>query len=347
MKTGARDFFDCPRIFRSLLMTSVLGLMPIMVQAQSSGGSGQDVQNAATNVLEKTHNLVNTIGNLCDATCQDSDSGKMFKTKLDQMKAAQTRAENANKRATADDYGKINRRKSKNKHDDGCDPNVQICVASTSGAVIVSSSSNEPEIDESTGQDVAANLTDVGSDIDQLNAVLSSNVPPPPPITVNPLTDAEYFFKTSMWPSPTVVYAAFLANQAAEKVAELAKPPCDETIVALGEGGNGALACLATEGIYMVVNYTYELMEFIVRERANAEITGAYKRAGDLYSNLKSSSEAIGYIEQRVKEIEDKETIILSNQQCILQLLTMPQGQRSGFPTGGGACGIIGSTTKP
>jgi hypothetical protein len=339
-----RRFFNCPSISLCFLIVFLLGLMPTIAQAQSSGGSGQDIQNATTSILGKTHNLVNTIGNLCDATCQASNSGKMFKAKVDQMTAAQTRAENANKRATPDDYDKVNRRKSKNKHDDGCDPNVQICVASTSGAVTVSSSSNEPEVDDSTGQDVAANLNDVGSDIDQLNLVLSSNVPPPPPITVNPLTDAEYFFPTSMWPSPTVVYAAFLANQAAEKVAELANPPCDETLVALGEGGNGALACLATEGIYMVVNYTYEIMEFIVRERANAEITGAYKRAGDLYSNLKSSSEAIGYIEQRVKEIEDKEAIILSNQQCIMQLLTMPQGQRPGFPAGAGACGIIGST---
>jgi hypothetical protein len=134
-----------------------------------------------------------------------------------------------------------------------------------------------------------------------------------------------------------VVWSAFNANEAAEKVAELAKPPCDETLVALGEGGNGALACLATEGIYMIVNYAYEAMEFIVHARADAEITGSYKRIGDVYSNLKSIGNGTAYIEQRVEEIEKNQAIIVANQQYIMQLLTLPEGKRPGFPSGSGA----------
>jgi hypothetical protein len=337
MNTGTKGFLDCRHVALSFMITLPFCLTPAF--AQNPGpGSGQDIQTAVSNVLAQTGNLADKMNVLCqDDACQNSAAGKMFKAKVDQMKGAQARAVNANNRATAADYDKINRRKGKNKHDDGCDPNVQICVADTSSQVTASSSSSEPEIDDGTGQDVIANLNDVSSNVDTLTTQLATNVPPPPPITVDPLTDAEYFFPPAMWPSETVVWAAFNANQAAEKVAELAKPACDETLVALGEGGNGSMACLATEGIYMVVNYAYEAMEFIVRARANAEITGAYERLGNVYDNLKSMSDGTAYIEQRVEEIEKNQAVIVANQHYLMQLLTLPEGKRPGFPTGDGA----------
>jgi uncharacterized protein (UPF0335 family) len=345
MRTQTKGFSDCRRLTLYCMISFLFCVTPALAQGQGTG-NGQDIQAAVTTVLGKTHDLTSNMDVLCDATCQATDTGKMFKAKVDQMKAAQTRAEKANKRATPDDYDKINRRKGKNKHDDGCDPNIQICVADTSGSVTAFSSSTEPEIDDSTGQDAVSNLNDVATDVDQLNQVLSGNAPPPPPTVYQELSNAEYFFPQAMWPSPRVVYAAFLANQAAEKVAELAKPPCDETLVALGEGGNGALACLAKEGIYMVVNYTYEAMEYIVRERANSEITGAYERIGDVYYQLLGTGGDINAVKQVVDAMGKELLIIEKNQQYIMMLLTTPQGQRPGFPTGGGASGASAPSPK-
>lgn len=345
MKAKTKVFFDCRHAALYCAIALFFSVTPAFGQSQPTPGSGQAIQDEVTTVLGKTQNLMNNMSVLCDTNCQATPAGTMFKNKVAEMKAAQQRAEGANNRATANDYDKMNRRRSKNKDQDGCDPNVQVCVT-PSGSYSVSASNNGPEKDDQTGVDVVDNLNDVATNVDTLNNLLSTNVPPPTPITEVGLTDADYFFPTFMWPSPAVVFAAFNVNQAAEKVAELAKPACDETLVALGEGGNSSLACLATEGIYMVANYAYEAMEFIVRERANAEITGAYDRIKDVYDNLSSADDAISYIEQRVYVMQQMLIQVEANQQCIMQLLTTPQGRRPGFPVSTGTCGASGPTTN-
>lgn len=346
MNSRTKGFFIGGQCAVYLVAVLFFFLTPAFAQSQActvtNQGDGCDIQNHLTTVLEQTSTLDNNMSALCPdgSVCAESDAGKAFRNKVAQMKAAHQRATNANQRASAADFNGMNRRKSKNKND-GCDPSVQICVADTSSQPMVSASpnNNTSEIDYGTGQDTVANLDEVSTDLTTLNTALGNNVPPPPPASMDPKTDADYFFPPSMWPSETVVYATFLANQVAEKADELAKPACDETLVALGEGGNTALACLVFTGIYQELNYTYETMEFIANSNAHAEIKGAYERTGEIYDNLSSTSNQTQYIADQVQTIEENQAIIVANQaaivknqQYVMHLLTLPQGRRPGFP---------------
>ena len=311
-----------------------------------ASGNGQAIKDAVTGILDKTDTLTTTLDNLCDLNCQSTDAGKMYHGKVVRMQQAQGRAKNANGRTTAADYEKVNRKNSKKKSVDGCDPDVQICVAGQSGQVTASSSNNEPEIDEETGKDTIANLNVVGPDVDQLNLILSGNAPPPGPTVYKTLSNAEYFFPESMWPSPSLVLAAFIADQVADKASAIATHFCDETVVALGEGGNGSAACAVTETIHEVLKTTYETMEFIVRERANAEVTGAYERIGDVYDQLLGTGGDINEVKQVVDAMGKELLILQKNQEYIMMLLTLPQGKRPGFPTGDGSGGAATVTPK-
>lgn len=328
--------------YRCLVLTCAIALAFVpttALAAPPASGNGQAIKDAVTGVLAKTDTLTTTLGDLCDVNCQSTKAGSMYHGRVTQMQNAQGRANKANGRTTAADYGKMNRKNGKKKSTDGCDPDTQICVADTDPLtpVTVSATANEPEIDEDTGKDTIQDLDDVGSNVDQLNTILSGNAPPTPPTVYSELDNAEYFFPESMWPSPKVVLAAFIADQAAEKASAIATHFCEQDAVALGEGGNGSSACAAVEGVYQVLNTTYEMMEFIVRERADAEITGAYEREGNIYKQLLGTGGDINTIKTEVEAMGKELLIIEKNQEYLMQLVTTPQGRRPGFPTGGGA----------
>ena len=61
-------------------------------------------------------------------------------------------------------------------------------------------------------------------------------------------------------------------------------------------------------------------------------MTGTYKRTKNIFDQLVISDGNIDAVKAVVEAMGKKLLILEENQKTILQLLTMPQGQRPGFP---------------
>jgi hypothetical protein len=103
------------------------------------------------------------------------------------------------------------------------------------------------------------------------------------------LPSAPYSFCGSSRNDSVVMAASAAALFTAETVREEASRACDETIVILGEGGNGSLVCLITDAIYIVAKATNEALSFCDGDIDSAEIEGSYDRLGHIHDNLETS----------------------------------------------------------
>jgi hypothetical protein len=323
-----RIILDSHRVILSCLIALLFGLTPAFAE-RPARGDGQAIRDKLQDVLNKTDTLGANLDALCDTACQASPAGERFKQKVEKLKRAQNRAKNAHARSQNEDFQEVVRKRGKKK-DEGCDSEVQICTPDQ--AAFVSLASTEPEFDEERGKDIVEDLDDVAADVDELNEILAGNVPPPPPTVYAELENAEYFFPTSMWPSSEVVFAAFTANLVAEKASAIATHFCDQTAVALGFGGNGSAACAAVEAVHQVLDAVYQMMNYISQDVTSAEVTGTYKRTGNIYDQLLGSGGDINAVKMVVEAMGQKMLVLEENQKYIIQLLTTPQGQRPGFP---------------
>jgi hypothetical protein len=87
----------------------------------------------------------------------------------------------------------------------------------------------------------------------------------------------------------SVVDASDTALFVAEGVREAASRACDEVVVIVGEGGNGSLACIITDGIYIaakVINYG---LHYCNDKIDSAEQQAAFGRLGHLHTDLENS----------------------------------------------------------
>jgi hypothetical protein len=103
-------------------------------------------------------------------------------------------------------------------------------------------------------------------------------------------------FPTADYPScgstrtdDSVVDASDDALFVAEGVRDAASRACDEVIVILGEGGNGSLACIITDGIYLAAKIINYGLHYCNDKIDAAEQGSAYSRLGHLHSDLESS----------------------------------------------------------
>lgn len=103
------------------------------------------------------------------------------------------------------------------------------------------------------------------------------------------LPSAAYSFCGSDRQDSAVAAASEAALFVAETVREEASRACDETIVVLGEGGNGSLVCLVTDAIYIVAKATNQALAFCDGDIDSAEIEGSYDRLAHIHSNLETS----------------------------------------------------------
>ena len=129
-----------------------------------------------------------------------------------------------------------------------------------------------------------------------------------------------------------MAFAAFTANLAAEKVSAIATHFCDQTVVALGFGGNASAACAVVEGVHQVLDAIYQTMNYISQDVTSAEVTGTYKRTANIYYQLLGSSGDINAVKMVVEAMGKKMLVLEENQKYIIKLLLTPQGQRPGFP---------------
>jgi len=85
------------------------------------------------------------------------------------------------------------------------------------------------------------------------------------------------------------ILAADVVFFAAESVRDLAQDACLEVIVILGEGGNGSLACLITDAVYIVAHGVYAGIHFCDDDYANAVGEASYARLDHIHSDLEAS----------------------------------------------------------
>lgn len=103
-------------------------------------------------------------------------------------------------------------------------------------------------------------------------------------------------FPTADYPScgttrvdDSVVDASDTALFVAEGVRDAASRACDEVIVILGEGGNGSLACIATDAIYLAAKIVNYGLHYCNDKIDAAEQGATYSRLDHLHADLESS----------------------------------------------------------
>jgi len=89
--------------------------------------------------------------------------------------------------------------------------------------------------------------------------------------------------------SEAIIDASDVALFAAEVIREAASRACDEVVVILGEGGNGSLACIITDGIYIAAKIVNFGLHFCDDKIDQAELGATYTRLGHIHSDLESS----------------------------------------------------------
>ncbi len=325
MKTGR--FMDHRVIFFCVI--ALLFSLTSALAERPARGDGKAVKDKLQEVLLKTDTLASNLEALCDTNCQGMKGGAKFAEKAKRVREAQTRAKNAHIRTPETDFQQLVRKRP-DKKSEICDPQFEVCLPEQTTAGVMAGSDSAWE--EERGKDMVEDLNEVSADVDELNQILAGNVPPPPPTVYAKLDNAEYFFPASMWPSSEVAFGAFVANLAAEKASAIADHFCDQVAVGLGFGGNGSAACSVVEGVHQVLDAVYQMMDYIGQDITASEVTGTYKRTGNIYDQLLGSSGDINAIKMVVEAMGEKLLQIERNQQYIIQLLTTPQGRRPGFP---------------
>lgn len=89
--------------------------------------------------------------------------------------------------------------------------------------------------------------------------------------------------------SPEAIIAADVIFFAAELVRDEAQDACNETIVVLGEGGNGSLACLITDAIYVAAHAANQAIHFCDDDYAQSVGQASFERLGHIHADLESS----------------------------------------------------------
>ena len=86
-----------------------------------------------------------------------------------------------------------------------------------------------------------------------------------------------------------VVLAADVVYFIAEGVRDAAQDACNEVVVVLGEGGNGRLACLITDAIYVVAHAVDFGIHFCDDDLTGNIIDANYARLGHIHTDLEDS----------------------------------------------------------
>ena len=84
----------------------------------------------------------------------------------------------------------------------------------------------------------------------------------------------------------TFVFGALIAWQVARGILAAAEFACQETVVVLGEGGNGAAACIPLAIAADAAAIPYELGSFCAGEEDSATLQGTYQRLATVHADL-------------------------------------------------------------
>lgn len=85
---------------------------------------------------------------------------------------------------------------------------------------------------------------------------------------------------------PEAIIAADAVLFAAELVRDLAQDACNEVIVIVGEGGNGRLACIITDGIYNAAKIANVAIHFCDDDYSSSVGQASFDRLGHIHNDL-------------------------------------------------------------
>ncbi len=89
--------------------------------------------------------------------------------------------------------------------------------------------------------------------------------------------------------SPKDIIAADVTFFIAEGIRDAAQDACNEVIVILGEGGNGSLACLITDAIYLTAKALNQAIHFCDDDYAQSVGQASFDRLGHIHDDLEGS----------------------------------------------------------
>ncbi len=89
--------------------------------------------------------------------------------------------------------------------------------------------------------------------------------------------------------SPKDIIAADVTFFIAEGIRDAAQDACNEVIVILGEGGNGSLACLITDAIYLTAKALNQAIHFCDDDYAQSVGQASFDRLGHIHADLEGS----------------------------------------------------------
>ncbi|HKF20860.1 MAG TPA: hypothetical protein VKE93_04785 [Candidatus Angelobacter sp.] len=177
-------------------------------------------------------------------------------------------------------------------------------------------------------------------------------------------------------------FAALLAAQVVEATRDAMQDACLQDLVVLGTGGNSSVGCIPLMIIARALDATHEILEFIDNDTTAWEVHGAYLRADNLNKNLGVVDGDIGTVQAAVGnaqttlnnltaavaqlqsqlttvqneldtrinkvqgEIDQRLIVSRTDENQLLQLLLVPDGQRS-IPASLLSCTGDGSTSMP
>lgn len=347
------------------LVIAALAMFAPASRAQCTGneapGSGEAIQCRVSNVLSKNGNLLSTLQQKI-SSCDSADAHcALLQRHLQRAQNAQARAMNAHSHTNADNYNQLTlapQYHRNSNHNGG--PSIQSAGGSAADTV---DANYDPSGAGSTGQTISDSLDDAANALDDANTSLASLPQPSPPTFTAP--SAYDFTADPGYPSwlhlnldekikIPLHFGAIIAKNALDVVHDVAEHACGETLVALGEGGNTKLACVALSLAHIAAISAVDLFDF-----ADADSTYWNAKAGNMNAQLAlQASNQIGniatgtsgdvtaikaevdalslYVNSTLtpdlNKILANQATILANQTTILQLLTTPQGQRAGFP---------------
>lgn len=105
--------------------------------------------------------------------------------------------------------------------------------------------------------------------------------------------DADYDFCGSTHGSAPALLAAQVTLDIAKGIWSVADRGCEETVVALGEGGNVALVCIVTDTVLFVAEAAFNGVQFCENDIDSAEINGSYRRLDHIHTDLENDTSDI------------------------------------------------------
>jgi hypothetical protein len=346
--------------FLALLYVCLGGATSLYAQSDAcepggKKGDGDDLKCRIGVLLDKQRTFLDKVKAHTDERCTAGECERLKKS-IDKAKAKRDRAANAHGRATPKDYEDLTVKGNgkRKKQGDG--------TSGTSGdQTTQGQEGEEPVPDPDLGADLAADLDEVIEAVEDASAALDEEQGGGQALLgVNHAIgkfEASYGYGRTERTGAGWAMAAFIAFRASHTFAEVVDNVCGQTVVVGGFGGNTRAGCVPLFVVAQVLEHAYEFLQFLDSDINDAEIEGAYERAGQIYDKVSdlqvrtgNSETQIGALQSdlathdaavrnlladvmaEVKANQQHMKKVMAVQRQIIRLLLQPDGKRTVDP---------------